>query len=419
MAAENSTVDVAVVGAGSAGLAAAKTLARRGVGFVLLEASHRIGGRAYTEQAAPGEPFDLGCHWLHSASLNPYVKIAESLGVRYDKSGIARAVFIDGRRAAPEVEQEAREHFVRNSALIEALPKDGPDRSVAEVTERDGPWTAMFDYYMSLYISVDTDQVSALDVAAYRDTDENWPVIDGYGTLIARFGADVPVRLNAAVRRLDWSGREVRLETPGGTVTARKVILTVSTGILGAGDIRFDPPLPDWKREAVAGLPLGNHNRICLVFDRDVFGPDAPEGGIVLGGEGEPMHFRVRPFGYNYVPAMTGGRFADWLERAGTEASADFAKEKLKQVFGNDITRHIVRHIVTAWRGDPWVRGAYSVALPGQSHQRAELARPIDGRLYFAGEATSREFFSTAHGAYLSGIAAAEAVADSLGAKAS
>ncbi len=404
----DSTVEVAVVGAGAAGLGAAKTLARHGLSFVLLEASHRIGGRAYSEEAAPGVPFDLGCHWLCSARLNPFVKIADSLGFRYDKSGFARGIFLDGAPAAPEVLGEARAYMERNSARVAALLGDGPDRSIAEAREADSPWTALFDYYISINSSRDSDQVSALDLASYRDTQEDWPVQDGYGALIARFGADVPVALNTAVKRIDRSGRQIRLETARGEVTARKVILTVSTGVLGAGDIRFDPPLPDWKGEAIAALPLGNHNRIGLIFDRDVFGADAPAGGTILSPDSEPMNFRIRPFGHDYVVGRTGGRFADWLERAGTEASLDFAKEKLKRAFGADITRHVVRHIVTAWRGDPWVRGAYSAALPGRHRQRAELARPLDGRLYFAGEATSEEFFATAHGAYLSGVAAAE-----------
>ncbi len=404
----DTTVEVAVVGAGAAGLGAAKTLARHGLSFALLEASHRIGGRAYSEEAASGVPFDLGCHWLHSASLNPFVKIADSLGFRYDKSGFARGIFMGGAPVAPEVLGEARAYMERNFARIAALPKDGPDLSIAAARAADSPWTALFDYYISLTSSRDSDQMSALDLASYRDTQEDWPVRDGYGALIARFGADVPVALNTAVKRIDWSRRQIRLDTPRGAVTARKVILTVSTGVLGAGDLRFDPPLPDWKGEAIAALPLGNHNRICLVFDRDVFGADAPAGGAILSPDSEPMYFRIRPFGQDHVVGLTGGRFADWLERAGTEASLDFAKEKLKRAFGADITRHVVRHIVTAWRGDPWVRGAYSAALPGRHRQRAELARPLDGRLYFAGEATSEEFFATAHGAYLSGVAAAE-----------
>jgi monoamine oxidase len=117
------------------------------------------------------------------------------------------------------------------------------------------------------------------------------------GALIARFGADVPVTLNCAVERIDWSGRAVELQTPKGTVKARRVLITVSTGVLGAGDIRFDPNLPDWKREAIAGVPMGTHNRIGLMFDKDVFGPDCPEGGGVLLPEEESIWFSFRPFG--------------------------------------------------------------------------------------------------------------------------
>jgi monoamine oxidase len=415
----SSTVDVAIVGAGAAGLAAAKTLERRGLSFVVLEASHRIGGRAYTEELAPGVPFDLGCHWLHSASLNPFVGIADSLGLRYDKTapsllndsaGLFRSVFVDGAWAGTDDKRDLGACFKRAYGAIE----DGPDRSVAEVTERDGRWTPLFDYFVSLFSSADSDQVSARDVAAYRDTGEDWPVEAGYGTLVARFGAEAPVALNTAVQEVHWSGKELRLGTNRGEVRARKAIVTVSTGILGAGDIRFDPPLPAWKQEAIAALPLGNHNRIALVFDRNVFGEDHPRSATIMTSGTEPMTFRIRPFGQDYVHGMTGGRFADWLERAGPEAAADFAKEKLRQAFGSDITRHIVRHLVTAWRGDPLIKGAYSAALPGRSDQREELARPIDERLYFAGEATTTDFFATAHGAYLTGVAAADAAADAL-----
>ena len=120
------------------------------------------------------------------------------------------------------------------------------------------------------------------------------------------------------------------------------------------------------------------------------------------------MGFHIRPFGFDYVDGITGGRFGDWLERAGAEAAADLALENLKKAFGSDIAKHVTRHLVTAWRGDPWVKGAYSAARPGAAQQRARLAEAIDRRLFFAGEATSTEFFATAHGAYLTGIRAAE-----------
>ncbi len=406
-----SEVEVAVVGAGAAGLAAARTLREAGVGFALLEASHRIGGRAYTEEVAPGTPFDLGCHWLHSASRNPFVAIADELGIAYTKEGFSRGLCRDGAWASDAEVQRGMDFFDDCFKAIHEAAQQGREASLADVTERESEWTPLFDYLISLWSSLDSDQVSVMDFDNYVDTEENWPVKDGYGTLIARWAGDTQVALNSAVREIDWSGRKLRLTTPRGELRAERVIITVSTGILGGGDIRFTPALPDWKQAAIAALPLGNHNRICLIFERNVFGPEHARGALVTSGDSEPMHLRIRPFGFDYVVGMTGGRFADWLERAGTEASADLAKEYLASAFGSDIAKQVARSNVTAWRGDPWVRGAYAAASPGQAHQRAALARPIDERLFFAGEATSPDFFSTAHGAYLTGIATAKTIA--------
>lgn len=409
-----STVDVAVIGAGAAGLAAAKTLRARRIEHVVLEASHRIGGRAYTEEVAPGVPFDLGAHFMHSGSVNPMRQIADALGFDYRTAPPQRLAHF-GNRWASDAELAERDAFLaRAFAAIDAAGEAGRDVAVADVTERENRWTPLFDYLMSLWNSHDTDRISTLDMVRYGDTMEDWPVRQGYGTLIARWGADVPARLNAAVRKIDWSGRTVRLSTAAGDVEARKAILTVSTGILAAGDIRFDPALPDATQAAIGALPLGNHNRICLIYDRNIFGDHPPKVVRVMPDDEVPMSLDIRPFGYNYIVAVTGGRYADWLERAGVAASVDAATQRVKAVFGSDAAKHIVRHSVTAWGGDPWVRGAYSAAVPGQADQRAALARPIGERLYFAGEATSAHSFSTVHGAYDSGIAAATMVAESL-----
>ena len=410
-----SDVDVAIIGAGAAGLGAAMTLARLGVEHVLIEASHRIGGRAYTEEVAPGVPFDLGCHWMHSASLNPMVAVADRLGFDYNTTGFDRDIHHDGAWATEAELVDCGKFFERGYAAIQAAGAAGEDVSIADVTERESVWTPYFDHVSSLNTSADVDQASVLDEHRYNDTEENWPLKQGYGAMIARFGADVPVTLNAAVERIDWSGQRIRLTTAKGEISAAKVIVAVSTGILGGGDMGFAPALPDWKQAAIGALPLGNHNRICLVFDGNPFGDDHPVGATIGDATSEPMNFRLRPFGYDYAVGVTGGRFADWLERTGIQASADLATEKLVKAYGSDIAKRIVRHNVTAWRGDPWIRGAYSAAEPGSGWRRAELARPIDERLYFAGEATSLEFFATCHGAYLTGIATAEAAAQALG----
>jgi len=403
-------VDIAIVGAGTAGLGAAKTLAERGISFVLLEAAHRIGGRAYTEEILPDVPFDLGCHWMHSASLNPFVAIADAHGATYTKEGFERGAFRDGAWVDKQELAAFSAFYEEQEERLERAAEAPEDVSVYEATEREHRFTGDYDYYMSLHTSFDPDQISVHDLCTYVDTGEDWPLRDGYGTLVSRWAADVPVSLNTAVTEIDWSGTGVQLETPKGTVTAKKVLITVSTGVLGAGDIRFTPGLPDWKLSAVEKLPLGCHNRIAVAFDRDPFGSDAPSGGLIRIGDSEPMSVRVKPFAFPYAVGVTGGRFGDWLERAGQEASVEFLCERLRAAFGSDITKHVVAEKATAWRGDPWVRGAYSSAQPGEAGQRDKLREPVDDRLWFAGEATSTKVFSTAHGAYLSGVEAANAI---------
>jgi monoamine oxidase len=415
-----SDVDLVIVGAGAAGLAAAKAAQARGLSFHLIEASHRIGGRAYTEEVAPGMPMDLGCHWMHSASLNPFVAIADRFGFQYRRDGAWRMNGFAGSRRLTEAEHaEIHRGMAANYAAIAAAAERGEDVAVSDVIDLDNPWAALHAYWFSLGTSNDVDQISTVDIASYNDTDENWPLREGYGALVARWGAEIPVTLNAPAERIRWGSGVVVVETAKGSVVGKRLLLTVSTNLLASGRIRFDPPLPEWKRAAARDLPLGVHNRIGIMLNRDPFGPDAPTSATILVDDDVPMATQLRPFGFNYVVGVTGGRHGAWLERAGAAASVDYLTERLVAAFGSDIRSALsTRSIVTAWAGDPWTLGSYSAALPGASHQRQELARPIDGILFFAGEACSREFAGTCHGAYLSGVAAVEAMSPAVRARA-
>jgi monoamine oxidase len=410
-----SDVDVIIIGAGAAGLAAAQAAEARGLTYRVLEASHRIGGRAYTENMAPGMPFDLGCHWMHSASRNPFVAIADRLGFAYQRNtGWDTHAFLRDHWLTPAENAELNALGPANHAALAQSVARGEDVAVADLVDLDHPWAAFQAYWFTLYSSRDMDQASAADVLAYEDTEENWPLRDGYGALVAAWAAAVPVTLNAAVRRVTWGSKVVRAETAKGTVTGRRLLVTVSTNLLASGRITFDPPLPDWKLAAADALPLGVHNRIGIKLSHNPFGPDAPpSASIALGDDEPPMSMQLRPFGMDYVVGVTGGRFGQWLERAGQDASVAHLTERLVAAFGGDIRKALTnRCIVTAWGDDLWTLGAYSMATPGNAHQRRELARPVDDLLFFAGEATSPHAFSTCHGAYQSGIAAIEAIAD-------
>jgi monoamine oxidase len=407
-----SDVDVVILGAGAAGLAAAQAAQARGLTFHLIEASHRVGGRAYTEEMAPGMPMDLGCHWMHSASLNPFPAIADRLGFHYRRDGAWRMNgFMGSRRLTDAEHADVHRGMAANYAAIVAAAERGEDVAVADLIDLDHPWAALHAYWFSLATSNDPDQISATDLAAYNDTDENWPVREGYGALVAQWGAGIPVTLNAAAERIRWGSDGVLVETPKGGIAGKRLLLTVSSNMLASGRIRFDPALPDWKLAAARDLPLGVHNRIGIMLKHDPFGPDAPTSATIMLDGDVPMATQLRPFGFDYVVDVTGGRFGAWLERAGPAASVDYLTERLVAAFGSDV-RNVLsnRTIVTAWGGDPWTLGSYSAALPGAGHQRRELARPIDDVLFFAGEACSETFAGTCHGAYLTGLAAIDAM---------
>jgi monoamine oxidase len=122
-----------------------------------------------------------------------------------------------------------------------------------------------------------------------------------------------------------------------------------------------------------------------------------------------PIHFRNQPFGHDYVEIVTGGRMAEWMEKSGEPATVEFVLSKLRDVLGSKAVPHPAQHIVSAWNEDTWVKGAYSCAQPGAADQRSVLAQPIDGRIFFAGEATSSNAYASIHGACISGRDAARA----------
>jgi len=409
-----SEVDVVVVGAGAAGLAAAKTARALGLSVAVFEARRRIGGRAHTDSGALGLPFDRGCQLLHSASRNPFVAIAEDFGFTLRRQRRARHLQLGAHRATETERRRWMRYERRQFAALDAAGAVGRDVPTSEVTPRDTPWTRLFDARIAVYTGADASEASTRDYASYVDTEENWRVREGYGALVARWGADVPVTLEAPVSKIGWNGPAVTVTTPRGTVTAGAVVVTVPTGVLAADAIRFAPALPDWKRSSIDAVPLGQANKIAFAFDRDVFGAGDPGYSLMSAQGAEIILFQIQTFGWNLASGYVAGGLSVALERAGPEAAVDLALGHLKAAFGNAIARHVTATDVTGWGDDPWSRGAYSAARPGQSHRRADLAAPLDDRVFFAGEATAPEFFSTAHGAYLSGIDAAAAAASAV-----
>ncbi len=265
-----STIDVAIIGAGAAGLGAAHALKNSGLSTIVLEARDRVGGRAHTILAAPGVVFDVGCGWLHSADQNSFVGIAEQLGFEINKNLPPWRERAHGK-AFP---QNERDEFIRaldafydraEQAAIEA-ERTGRDQPASLYLEPGNRWNPMIDAISTYINGTELDQVSILDMDAYEDTEINWRIRRGYGALVAAYGATCPLALNCQVTLIDHSGKRVRIETSQGTLTAAKVIVTVPTNLIADETIRFHPALPA-KVDAARGLPLGLADKVTLALD--------------------------------------------------------------------------------------------------------------------------------------------------------
>ena len=408
-----SSIDIAIIGAGAAGLGAAHALQRRSVSCIVLEARDRIGGRAHTIMASPDVTFDLGCGWLHSADRNAFVAIAEQLSFAIDKS---RPPWRDQayEAAFPREEREefigALEAFFTRTAEAAARGHDAPASDYLEPGNR---WNGMIDAICTYLNGCELEQMSLLDFEAYADTEVNWRIRRGYGALVAAYGAGLPIALNCNVTLIDHGDTRIRLTTSQGTLTADKVIVTVPTNLIADEAIRFNPPLPA-KVEAADGLPLGLDNKVTLALDG---WEHLPKDSGMRGRSHTARvgSFQLRPFGQPCIEGFYGGSFAREIEAAGAGALAAQAIDDVVALLGHDIRKSLKPLAESRWGADPFARGAYSHALPGHAGKRAVLAAPVDDRLFFAGEATPPDFFSTAHGARDSGERAAREALASLG----
>ncbi len=403
-----SSIDVAIIGAGAAGLGAAHALKRSGLSVIVLEARDRVGGRGHTIMASPDVTFDLGCGWLHSAEQNSFVAIAEQLNFEIDRTLPPWRERAYGKSFPAD---ERADFFHATDAFfqrIEDAAKTGRDNPASLYLEKGNRWNPMIDAVSTYINGCETDRLSILDFDAYEDSNTNWRVRRGYGALMAAYGASLPLVFNCEVTLIDHSGKRLRIETSQGTLTADKAVVTVPTDLIAQEAIRFHPSLPD-KVDAAANLPLGLADKVMLALDEP---GDLPKDGNLRGAtmRTEMGTYHLRPYGQPCIEGFFGGRFAQALEDAGEGAIAAQSIDEIVSFLGSDFRRRLKPLGESRWAHDPFARGSYSHALPGHAGKRAVLAAPVDGRLFFAGEATSPNFFSTAHGARDSGERAAEEV---------
>jgi monoamine oxidase len=411
-----SHADVVVVGAGAAGIAAARQLLAGGLDCVVLEAADRVGGRAYTESESFGLPFDHGCAWLQGPATLPHLALAQAAGFTLvDHANPPGALFTRSRPANPS--EEAR-YEAASEQLRQALAEADGDVAAADFLDDPDPWMAAAATWLGpMDHGVDLANLSSADVAAYGDYDVNLLVREGLGALVARSAAGLPVLTGVAVTGIDWSGAGVVVQTSRGDIRARAAIVTVSTGVLASGSIRFTPDLPPERREALAALPMGLLTKIALQIDGARFGVE--DNAFLTRSIHDPLPARAAfflafPTGSNLCVGFAGGQVAWEIEREGEDAAIAFATSELASMLGEDVRRHVRRGRMTRWADNPFTLGAYAAARPGRHHARAALAEPLGERVFFAGEAFGGAYPALLSGAHLSGEATARRLAETL-----
>jgi monoamine oxidase len=403
-----SEFEVVIVGGGAAGIAAARHLAGANVEAILVEARPRLGGRAWTVTDGSSLPIDLGCGWLHSAERNKWREIAEAQGLSIDKTPppwtrpSLPAVF---SLAEQRAFSEALSNFYQR---LDSFAPGDPDVAAAKFLEPGSRWNDLLNAVSTYVSGAELDRVSARDLASYDDSGVNWRVVEGYGRVVAAHARDVNVELGCPVEQIDRRGQRLKILTAKGTLRANATIITLPTDMLAEETRLFTPPLPE-KSEAAAGLPLGLADKLFFsLAGHDEFEPDSRLFGSTRHSGTAAYH--VRPFGRPQIEAYFGGRLARELEAGGFAAFRDFAVSELVSIFGSSFAQRLKPVRMHLWGADPFSRGSYSCALPGRAACRNALAVPVDNRLFFAGEACSPSDFSTAHGAYETGITAADQV---------
>ncbi|MCJ2034911.1 flavin monoamine oxidase family protein [Methylobacterium sp. J-068] len=405
---------VIVVGAGAAGIAAARTLRARGISVAVLEARDRVGGRLVTVPLR-GHPVDLGGHWLHAGPINPLVRLGTARGEPLRVAAQASHLWV-GRRRGRTAEAAAlgRAFALADRAMSRQATWEGPDRPAASALPPGlGPWGRRVERVHGLVSGQALGQVSLQDFPSMEYGDNRF-IAGGYGGYLARLAQGLPIALGMPVTGIDWSGPGVRVAAGDTTFAARAVIVTIPTMVMRETAL-FTPALPPDVAAAITGFRTGIYEHAVLHWPSCPFRGGDQLANLVGGREacpglltcidGTPFHF------FELDAPMAAALDA---RRAGADGVRRLVRATLAAHFGGRALHDLTIPAVSEWRHDPWARGSWAVVPPGHAGARAALRAPVADRVWFAGEALSRLQWGTAGGAYEEGLRAADAVADRL-----
>lgn len=409
-------VDIVVIGAGAAGIAAARRIQAANRRVIVLEAGDRIGGRCITDATTFEAPFDRGARWLHNPDSS-MIRLARTAGFEINPAPIGQKIRIGRRNARAGEVEELLATVVRANRAIDEAARGRLDMACATALPKDlGDWTGTVEFLLGASVTgKDLKDLSVYDKVRAQDRTTALSCRQGLGMLVARLGEGLPVSLATPATRIVWSGRDVGVETPAGKIAARAAILTVSSNVLTAGGIKFAPDLPKRTLDAAAKLGLGSYDRIALALPNNPLGLARDDVVVEQSKDARTALMIANIGGSSLCEIDVAGSFGRDLSAQGEAAMVAFAVEWLTKLFGSDVAKAVRKSAATRWNASPFVLGAMSAASPGGQLSRKILMEPA-GSLFLAGEAAHETLWGTVDGAWESGERAAEAALRRIGA---
>lgn len=415
---------VIVIGAGISGITAAKALVASGHDVVVLEARNRIGGRIATSTVWSDTPVDLGASWIHGQQGNPITAIAKTIRapmattlsdsqIIYGENGkvldAAAASRLETLRTAIEKTVSSAQNNLRADVSLQAAIEAGMRWSQRPVADQVA---------MRYLINSDYEQEyggsSAAMSAMWFDSGSEFPGDDllfltGYKAISDYLAKGLTIQLGEIVRRIKVTGGVVYVTTQSKTFAADKVLVTLPLGVLKSGAIEFLPALPKAKINAISSLGMGLLNKCILRFERTFWAQQYDWLGYIPSVPGRWAEWisLSRHVGKPILVGFNAANFGREIEQWTDNQIVSSAMETLRRIYGPGIPSPI-GYQITRWASDPFAYGAYSFLPVGATPKlRADLAANVGQTIFFAGEATHRQYPATVHGAYLSGVRAA------------